>query len=71
MRFVKLEEEEILRYTATKEPYDKAGAYAVQGLFAPYIEGIVGDYYNVMGLPLSAIYRRLKQAGVDLHTFCA
>ena len=66
VRFVKLDKEEIHRYTATKEPYDKAGAYAVQGLFAPYIEGLHGDYYNVMGLPLSAICQQLKKAGVDL-----
>ena len=50
--FRQLSEEEICDYVATGEPMDKAGAYAIQGKCAPYIERIEGCYYNVMGLPL-------------------
>ena len=44
--------EEIMTYIQTDEPYDKAGGYGIQGLFAQYIDRIEGDYYNVMGLPI-------------------
>lgn len=47
---------EIERYVSTAEPYDKAGAYAVQGLAALYIKGIRGEFYNVVGLPVSLLY---------------
>ena len=52
--------DEIDSYVSTKEPMDKAGAYGIQGLFARYIDGIEGDYYNVMGLPVARLYRELK-----------
>lgn len=55
-----MEEEEIRRYIATKEPMDKAGAYGIQGCFAAYIDRIEGDFYNVVGLPLSYLYHQLK-----------
>jgi len=58
--------EEIERYVDSGEPMDKAGAYAVQGLFAPYIKGIEGDYYNIVGFPIAGIYQRLKAEGIDL-----
>lgn len=54
-------EEEICRYVDTGEPMDKAGAYAIQGMFAPYISKIDGDYYNVVGLPISSVYSILKE----------
>ena len=38
---------------------DKAGAYAIQGFFAQYIKGIVGDYYNVVGLPLAHLMKEM------------
>lgn len=52
--------EEINAYLDLGEYKDKAGAYGIQGRFAPYITGINGDYYNVMGLPAAALYRSLK-----------
>lgn len=58
-------EEEIQAYIATGEPMDKAGAYAVQGKFAPYIERLEGDYYNVVGFPISSICRELKEMGIN------
>ncbi len=57
---------EILKYIATKEPFDKAGGYAIQGLFAPYIERIEGDYYNIVGLPLSRLFRELKKIQITI-----
>ena len=51
--FFPISEEEIERYTATKEPYDKAGAYAIQGRAALWLDRIEGDYYTIMGLPVS------------------
>ncbi len=57
-------EEEIDAYVATKECTDKAGSYAIQGLFSPYIKGIVGDYNNVVGLPVARIYQEIKKLGL-------
>lgn len=51
--FFPLSEEEIDFYASTKEPYDKAGAYAIQGRAALWLDRIEGDYYTIMGLPLS------------------
>lgn len=59
-------EEEIVRYVDSGECMDKAGAYAIQGLFAPYIKGIEGDYYNIVGFPIAGIYQRLKEEGIVL-----
>lgn len=59
---------QIAEYVATGEPADKAGAYAIQGKFAPHIRGIRGDYYNIVGLPVAGVYRRLYEAGIDLKT---
>lgn len=53
-------DEEILDYMEHENVMDKAGAYGIQGRFAVYIEKIEGDYYNVMGLPISYIYQILK-----------
>lgn len=57
---VSMSDDEIRAYAASKEPLDKAGAYAIQGGFAPYISSIHGDYYNVVGLPASSLYALLK-----------
>ena len=56
-----MSDEEIREYAATGEPLDKAGAYGIQGQFAAHIERIDGDYYNVVGLPVSYVYRQLKE----------
>ena len=56
-----LTEEEITGYVRTEEPMDKAGAYGIQGAFAAYIEGIHGDYTNVVGLPVGRVYQEWKK----------
>lgn len=61
VRFARLTAEEIGWYIATGEPFDKAGAYGIQGQASRFIEGIEGDYFNVMGLPVQALYQRLKK----------
>lgn len=60
-----MSEQEIKRYIATGEPVDKAGAYGIQGKCAIYIDKINGDYNNVVGLPVAAIYKELKKLGID------
>ena len=62
----KLTTAEIDAYVKSKEPLDKAGAYAIQGLGAVIVERIDGDYFNVMGLPLSALMEALKEFGVNI-----
>lgn len=52
---------EIQSYLSTDEPYDKAGAYGIQGAFAIYVRGITGDYNTIVGLPIARIYQELKQ----------
>jgi len=59
--FRALDEEEILAYIATGEPFDKAGAYGIQGQGALLIERIEGCYYNVVGFPLSRFFQELDQ----------
>ena len=61
VRFKELTEDEIDAYVRSGEPLGKAGAYAIQGLGAVLIESIEGDYFNVMGLPLSALAESLKE----------
>ncbi|WP_294549975.1 Maf family protein [uncultured Pseudoflavonifractor sp.] len=63
--FRELSEEEIEHYIATGEPMDKAGAYGIQGYGALLIQGISGDYYNVMGLPVCRLSGMLARFGVD------
>jgi septum formation protein len=56
VRFAEMSEHEIDWYIATREPFGKAGAYGIQGKAALFIEEIVGDYFNIMGLPIRLVY---------------
>ena len=64
--FREIAPEEIDAYIATGEPMDKAGAYGAQGKAALFVEGITGDFFNVMGLPLCTLGRMLHEQGVEL-----
>lgn len=61
--FTRLSEAEIASYAASGEPLDKAGGYAIQGLASKFIERIEGCYFNIVGLPVSLVYQRLKELG--------
>lgn len=56
-----MEDREIRSYINTKDPMDKAGAYGIQGQFAAYVQGIQGDYNNVVGLPVGRVYQTIKK----------
>ena len=62
--FKKLEDKEIEDYINTKEPLDKAGAYAIQGLAGKFVEKINGSFHNIVGLPVSQLYSVLKQENI-------
>lgn len=64
--FYPMTEEEIDNYVATGDCMDKAGAYGIQSGAAKYIQGIEGDYLNVVGLPLSKIYHVLREKLINL-----
>ena len=66
IHFRELSENEIARYVATGEPMDKAGSYGIQGGAALFCSHMVGDYYNVMGLPVCRLGQVLKQIGPDM-----
>ena len=59
--FFPIEEADLQGYIDTKEPYDKAGGYAIQGHAAVWCKGIEGCYYNIMGLPVSQVAQALKK----------
>lgn len=61
-----MSDKQIEAYIGTGEPMDKAGAYAIQGKCAVYIEKIAGDYNNVVGLPVAAIYQKLEKSGIEI-----
>jgi septum formation protein len=63
VKFSALSKAEIDNYVESGEPMDKAGAYAIQGLGSKFIERIDGCYFNVVGLPVSLVYRHLKHIG--------
>ncbi len=65
VRMLPLAPDEIEWYVRTGEPLDKAGAYAVQGIGAMFIDSIHGSYTNVVGLPLATLFQMLRRAGID------
>ena len=66
LHFRELSQKEIARYVASGEPMDKAGSYGIQGGAALFCTHMVGDYYNVMGLPLCRLGQVLKEIAPDL-----
>ena len=66
IHFRNLSEKEISAYIATKEPMDKAGAYGIQGGAALFAEQMVGDYYNVMGLPVCRLGLLLREIAPEI-----
>jgi septum formation protein len=66
IHFRELSEKEIRAYVATGEPMDKAGAYGIQGGAALFAEKMVGDYYNVMGLPVCKLRQLLTEIASEL-----
>jgi septum formation protein len=58
--FCELQEDEIRDYVASGEPFDKAGAYAIQGFASKFVTRISGCYFNVVGLPVPLLYETLK-----------
>jgi septum formation protein len=63
VHFASLTSDEILRYLATGEPHDKAGAYAIQGHAGRFIPRVEGCYFNIVGLPLARLYQALIDLG--------
>lgn len=63
VKFAAMNEAEIDWYVASGEPLDKAGAYAIQGLGSRFIEGIRGDYFNIVGLPVRLLYQLVTELG--------
>ena len=61
-----LSDEEITGYVKTKEPLDKSGAFAIQGIGAVIVQKIDGDFFNVMGLPLFELSESLKEFGIHV-----
>ena len=66
IHFRELSEKEIARYVASGEPMDKAGSYGIQGGAALFCERMVGDYYNVMGLPVCRLGQVLKELAPEM-----
>lgn len=63
VRFTAIPESELATYLASGDSLDKAGAYGIQGFAARWVSGLQGDYFNVVGLPLAATARLLREAG--------
>ncbi len=61
VKFRKLSADKIEQYASTDEPYDKAGGYGIQGGGSEFISDISGDFFNVVGLPVTRLYREMKK----------
>jgi septum formation protein len=66
VKFRVIEAQEISTYCSSKEPIDKAGAYAIQGKAAIFVEKLEGSYSSVMGLPLFETAKILQQVGITI-----
>jgi len=66
VRFSRLSEDEMASYVASGEPMGKAGGYAIQGLASRFADRVQGDYFNIVGLPISLVYRYLKELGCPI-----
>ena len=64
VEFWPLTDSEINWYASTEEPSDKAGAYGIQAMGAMFVKKITGDYFTIMGLPISRVYQELKQFSI-------
>jgi septum formation protein len=64
VQFVTLQREQVEAYIATGEPFDKAGAYGIQGLAGAFVDGLQGSYSGVVGLPLAQTWQLLQQCGI-------
>jgi len=69
VNMMELSGDDIRRYVETGEPMGKAGAYAIQGLGAVFVEEVDGCFYNVVGLPLSLLWRVMRGMGYDPFSF--
>jgi septum formation protein len=69
VKLKKMSDEEIKIYIETGEPLDKAGGFAIQGLGAIFIDRISGSYTNIVGLPVSCLYKNLKKLGVNIFEY--
>ncbi len=67
VRFVPLSRDDIDDYISTGEPFDKAGAYGIQGIASRFVSSIDGCYFNVMGLPISRVWSMLRDIGYDVN----
>jgi septum formation protein len=65
VQMMKLSEEDVGRYVETGEPMGKAGAYAIQGLGAVFVERVDGCFHNIVGLPLSLLWKMIYGMGYD------
>ena len=65
VQFRELSEEMIAAYLETGEPFDKAGAYGIQGYASAFVEAVYGDYFNVVGLPIQTVARMLENIGIE------
>ncbi|MBQ7780052.1 MAG: septum formation protein Maf [Clostridia bacterium] len=66
--FRDIDEDELDAYIASQEPFDKAGAYGIQGKAGAFVERIEGDFFSIMGLPICAVTKALKQLTKDDNT---
>ena len=65
MYFREIDKDELEAYIASKEPFDKAGAYGIQGKAGAFVERIEGDFFSIMGLPICAVTKALKELKKD------